>query len=124
MEKAIEEHLLNNSTESLSVSSSGSDFVVIDRNSLSNDELIEGLVDAPNIIYHTDWNTTTASLPDDTSESDDSCEAISVSEETSAVSYASAKANVDGSEQCDMEINTLGSSPVVTDYVEQKNDED
>lgn len=39
MEKAIEEHLLDN-TESLSTSSSGSDFIVIDRNSLSNKEQI------------------------------------------------------------------------------------
>uniref|UniRef100_A0A0R3RNC9 CRAL_TRIO_N domain-containing protein n=1 Tax=Elaeophora elaphi TaxID=1147741 RepID=A0A0R3RNC9_9BILA len=79
MEKAIEEHILDN-TESLSMSSSGSDFVVIDRNSLSTNELTEGfvmqedeslkryfrLMDAPIRIYDTDWNTAVAPLPDDT----------------------------------------------------------
>lgn len=43
MEKAVEGYSLGN-VESLSISSSGSDFVVIDRNSLSNDELIDGFV--------------------------------------------------------------------------------
>ncbi|KAL3995132.1 Chaperone for wingless signaling and trafficking of LDL receptor family protein [Acanthocheilonema viteae] len=63
MEKAIEEHLLDN-TESLSMSSSGSDFIVID-SSLSNNEHIERSMDEPTIIYNTNWNTAIASLPDD-----------------------------------------------------------
>ncbi|VDK81204.1 unnamed protein product [Onchocerca ochengi] len=121
MEKADEEHLLDN-TDSLSTSSSGSDFIVIDRNSLSNKELIGRLVNAPMIIYDTDWNAAIASLPDDTSESDDSCEVISISEGNSAMSYANGKANVDDNEYFDSKVNfVLGSSPIseVTDYVKQ-----
>ncbi|VDO36890.1 unnamed protein product [Onchocerca flexuosa] len=125
MEKAVEEHLLDN-TDSLSTSSSGSDFVVIDRNSLSDKELIGRLVNAPMIIYDMDWNAAIASLPDDdTSESDDSCEVISISEGISAVSHANGKANIDGDEHFDSKVSfVLGSSPIseVTDYVKQKND--
>ncbi|MCP9262322.1 hypothetical protein DINM_005599 [Dirofilaria immitis] len=125
MEKAIEEHLLENE-ESLSTSSSGSDFIVIDRNNLSKQELIERVVNTPTIFYDTNWDAAVTSLPDDTSESDDSCEVISISEGISTMSYTNDKANVDGDENCDSKVTfILGNSPIskVTDYVKQKSDE-
>uniref|UniRef100_A0A915PFN9 Uncharacterized protein n=1 Tax=Setaria digitata TaxID=48799 RepID=A0A915PFN9_9BILA len=118
IEKAIEEHLLDN-IESLSTSSSGSDFVVIDRNSVSNKELTAGIVDTPAIISDADWNTAhAASLSDDTSESDESCEVISIGEGIDIRNCA----NVDGaSGYYDPKFSFfLGSSPVTTDCKEQK----
>ncbi|VDM12353.1 unnamed protein product [Wuchereria bancrofti] len=132
MEKAVEVHLLNN-TGNLSTSSSGSDFVVIDQNSLSNKEHNEGLMDSSAIIYDTDWKTAVTSFPDDamqnsilsfpndTSESDDSCEVISVNDGINAMSYANIKDNVDNNEHCDSKINfILGNSSIM---MQQKSDD-
>ncbi|KAK6104748.1 UBA-like domain family protein [Brugia pahangi] len=135
MEKAIEVHLLDNKGN-LSTSSSGSDFVVIDQNSLSNREHNEDLIDSSAIIYDTDWKTAVTSspddtmqnsilsLPDDTSESDDSCEVISVNDGINAMSYANIKENMDNNEHCDSKINfILGNSSIMIDYMQQKSDD-
>ncbi|VDM97229.1 unnamed protein product [Thelazia callipaeda] len=125
IDKAIEEYLLEN-LESLSTSSSASDFVVIDQDNLSNKEFTDRLTDAPEILDETQRSEilSSASLSDISSDSDDSCEVVSFNEGTFPLSYADVVKGKKGSgEKHDLKVSfVMGDSPLAADHLKQEED--